>query len=149
MDWDDGAVLEAFPRAAIDHDNLAFYRGLLDRRFLANRCDDCGFWHLPPRSICPNCWSRQVVATDVRGAGVVYMTVSMHQAARPGTPAGVPSTIVTVELAEQPGLRVSATLVDCPPDEVRIGLPVQLGWIQRDGLPSPVFRPAALVEEEG
>ncbi len=148
MELDDVTVLDAYPRAAIDHDNIEFYRGLLERRYLANRCGECGFWHLPPRSICPECWSRDVVPTEVSGAGVVYMTVTMHQGAPAGAEPGVPPTIATVELAEQPGLRVSTVLADCPPDEIRIGLPVQLGWVDRDGIPAPVFRPSGKLAGE-
>ncbi len=139
METDDRTVLDAFPRAAIDHDNIAFYGGLLERRFLANRCGECGFWHFPPRSICPRCWSRDVVPTEVSGAGVIYMTVALHQGAPPGGEPGVPYPIATVELAEQAGLRVSTMLAGSAPGEMRIGLPVQLGWVDRDGAPYPVF----------
>ena len=52
-----------------------------------------------------------------------------------------PYPVVTVELDEQPGLRYTSTVVNCPADEVAIGMPVQLTWIDRNGAPFPVFEP--------
>jgi hypothetical protein len=51
--------------------------------------------------------------------------------------------VVTVELEEQPGLRFTSTIVDCPPERIAVGLPVELAWIDRDGCPYPVFRPTS------
>jgi len=36
---------------------------------------------------------------------------------------------------------VEATVVDCSRDRLRIGLEVELTWIDRDGVPWPAFRP--------
>ncbi len=47
-----------------------------------------------------------------------------------------------MELPEQKGLRVMTTIVDCPNEDIRIGMPVQLTWIDMNGVPTPVFRPA-------
>ena len=47
-----------------------------------------------------------------------------------------------VALVEQPHLRYTSTVVNCPPQQLRIGLPVRLTWIERYGAPFPVFEPA-------
>lgn len=134
---DDATVLAAFPHAAIDFDNVEFYRGLLARRFLVNRCAECGYWHVPARPLCPKCWSRRVVATQISGRGFVYMIVWLHggEVVRP---------VATVELAEQPGLRISTTLTGCTKEETRVGLEVELDWIEQDGVPAPVFAPIGI-----
>ena len=134
-------VLEAFPGSAIDYDNIEFYRGLLDHRYLASRCSDCGFWHVPPGPICPRCWSSGVEPTEVSGDGVVYMSVLLHRGAPSVTSPGAPYPIVTVELVEQTGLRISTMITACPRDELRIGLPVTLTWLDGPRVPLPVFRP--------
>ena len=139
---DDVAVLTAFPHAAIDHDNLEFYRGLLARRFLVNRCADCGHWHVPPRPICPACWSTRVVPTEISGRGVVHMVVWMHQGAPPVGDDALPYPLATVELVEQLGLRISTVVIGASKDDLTIGLPLELTWVERDGVPHPVFRPA-------
>ena len=141
MAADDASVLLAFPDSAIDYDNIEFYRGLLERRFLVNRCAECGHWHVPAQPICPKCWSNDVVPTEVSGAGTVYMLVWLHHGAPPSDD-GIPDPVATVELVEQPGLRVSTVLPGVPTDVMQIGLTVQLGWDDRSGVPLPVFVPA-------
>jgi uncharacterized OB-fold protein len=77
------------------------------------------------------------------GRGTVHLLIRLHQ----GPPApGVdyaegPHPVVSVELAEQPGLRFTSTVVNCAPADLVIGLPVQLTWIDRAGAPFPVFEP--------
>ena len=43
---------------------------------------------------------------------------------------------------EQAALRYTSTVVNCPPEQVAIDMPVQLTWIERHGAPFPVFEPA-------
>lgn len=134
-------VLEAFPTAPIDQDNVDHYRGRLQRRLLVNRCLDCGLWHQPPRPVCPRCWSDRVEATEVSGRGTIdLLTVVYLGTPTPGVDyvAGYP--VAGVELVEQPGLRYVAGVVDCAKEDVSIGLPVELTWIERDGAPTPAFR---------
>ena len=75
----DAELLDAFGGVRIDHDNAAYHRGLLERRLLINRCDECGVWHHPPRSVCPRCWSRSVTPTDVAGDGVIALVTILRQ----------------------------------------------------------------------
>jgi uncharacterized OB-fold protein len=137
-------VFERLPSMPIDHDNVAFFRGLLARRLLVNRCQQCGRWHQPPWPICPSCWSDDVQPTEVSGDGVLHSWTLLHG----GRPlAGVDYhrgyPIAVIELAEQEGLRVTATIVGCEPEELRTGMSVRLTWRERDGEPFPAFEPSA------
>ncbi len=137
----DEELVNRFREDRVDHDNAAFYRGRLDHQLRLNRCTDCGTWHHPPKPICPRCWSGNVVATPVSGAGTIFLSVFLHQ----GPPAegvdySTPYPVVTIELDEQTGLRFTSTVVDAPNDTIRIGERVALDWIERDGAPVPVFR---------
>ena len=145
----DEQVLDTYPGEAIDHDTKHYYRGLLQHRILVNRCSACSRWHLPPSATCPDCWSDAVEPTEVSGQGAVYYAVLLHQ----GPPAdgvdyATPYPIVTVELAEQAGLRLTAPLLRCPREAIFIGLPVSLTWIERDGAPFPAFEPSEEVGDE-
>ena len=109
---DDEEILARFPDSRVDHDTKFFYGGWLGRRLLINRCRDCGHWHHPPRPLCPKCWSFGVEPTEVSGRGTVHLLIRLHQ----GPPAPdvdyvTPHPVATVELAEQPGLRLSSTVV--------------------------------------
>jgi uncharacterized OB-fold protein len=139
----DQTVLARYPNVRLDHLNKHFYRGLLNRQLLAGRCRDCGRWHTPLRPRCPECWSLAVEHTPVSGQGAIYLLTLLHQ----GPPSGDvdysdPWPLAAVELVEQAGLRVTATIVQCAPDRLRVGLPVELSWITRDGAPWPAFRPS-------
>lgn len=141
----DSELVERLPRVRVDHDNRQFYRGWLQRRLLMNRCNACQQWHHPPKPVCPHCWSRDLQPTEVSGRGTIHLLMLLHQ----GPPApGVdysagPHPVATVELVEQPALRFTSTVVDCAVDDLEIGMPVELTWIDRDGIPFPAFRPAA------
>jgi uncharacterized OB-fold protein len=141
----DRELLDRFPDTLIDHDNKEFYRGWLERRLLVDRCGDCGNWFLPPSAWCPRCWSRNVTPTEVSGEGTVHLLIFLHQGApAPDVDYSVkPHPVATVELAEQPGLRFTSTIVGCADDEMHIGMPVRLTWIDRYGEPYPVFEPVS------
>ena len=141
----DAELVDRFSRVRVDRDNKEFYRGWLQRRLLINRCAACGRWHHPPKPVCPSCWSSDLRPTEVSGRGTVHLLMLLHQ----GPPApGVdysagPHPVATVELIEQSALRLTSTVIDCAINEITIGMPVELAWIERDGVPFPAFRPAA------
>jgi uncharacterized OB-fold protein len=52
-----------------------------------------------------------------------------------------PFAVVLIELEE--GTRIVGNVVDCPPGDVRIGMPVQLTFVTNDkGRKLPQWRPA-------
>jgi uncharacterized OB-fold protein len=139
----DEEVLAAYPNDPVDHDTKHAYRGYLQRRLLVHRCADCGRWHVPASASCPSCWSDRMVPTEVSGRGAVLFAVRLHQ----GPPAegvdyATPYPVVTVDLEEQDGVRVTGALVGARPEVVRGGLPVLLTWTVRGRSVYPAFEPA-------
>jgi len=64
----------------------------------------------------------------------------MHQVYHPGFAAEVPYAVVVIELEE--GARLVSNLVDCPPADIRAGMPVEV--VFDDVTPDvtlPKFRP--------
>jgi hypothetical protein len=140
MTISDEALVERFPGQPITHDTAAHYRGRLDHRLLLGKCRSCGHWQSPPKPVCPQCWSFDVESAPVSGDGTIYMAIFLHQGPpAPGVDYSVPYPVVTVELDEQPGLRFTATVVGAGNDAIRIGARVRLNWIEREGMPVPVF----------
>lgn len=135
------SLLEAYPSDQIDADNLAQFRGFLERRLLLNRCEECGTWHQPPQPVCPRCWSRALTPTEVRGEGTIHLATVLHQG--PGVDPEHPLPVVSVELSEQEGLRFTAAMTDCSPADIAVGRRVVLVWNDSSGAPWPAFRPAA------
>jgi uncharacterized protein len=137
----DDDLVARFAGHPLDRDSAAHYRGRLQHRLLLNRCGSCGTWHNPPRPVCPSCWSTDVAATEVQGTGTIHLAVFLYQ----GPPAegvdyATPHPVVTVELDEQPGLRFTSTVVGSANEAITIGTRVRLDWIERAGVPLPVFR---------
>ena len=134
-------LLDAWPGVRIDHDNLAFYRGLLNQLLLVNRCEDCGHWHHPPRPVCPRCWSSAVSATEVKGDGFVAIITILRQGrSRPGVDYTQGHPLAAIELDEQPGLRVAGTIVGSAPTDIAVGDRVRMVWRNIEGRePRPDF----------
>lgn len=114
----------------VTEENEHFWRGGRDGRLQFLRCTACGTWIHPPAPICPACLSRDVAVDAVSGRGVVHTFTVNHQ---PWIPTFDPPYVVAiVELEEQEGLRLTTNLVGCEPDDVFIGLPVQVVFEHRD-----------------
>jgi uncharacterized protein len=140
----DEELFEKFSHVSVDHDNKEFYRGLLDRQLLLNRCAQCGHWQNPPLPMCPVCWSTEVVPTDVTGRGTIYLLTLMHQGpATPGVDYGTPYAVGAVELDEQAGLRFTSHIASDGDRQPQIGDGVELAWTERKGVPFPIFTLAA------
>ena len=140
----DEDLVERFAGYGVDRDTAAHFRGRLDRQLLINRCGACGLWHHPPRPVCPRCWSSDVSAQPVAGTGTIHLAVFLHQGPPvPGVDYDPPYPLVSVDLDEQAGLRFTATVVDAANDDIVIGRRVQLDWIERAGVPVPVYRLSA------
>jgi uncharacterized OB-fold protein len=126
-------VFDRFDSEWIDRDNVEFYRGLLRRQLLINRCADCARWYQPPWPTCPYCWSGSVVPTQVSGDGVVETFTVAPKSEH---------ALAVISLVEQDDLRASGLIVEIAPADVTIGMAVELVWLERDGKPVPAFRPA-------
>ena len=135
-------VLNRFPGTMIDHDSKDFYRGLLDRQLLMNRCEQCGTWQAQGQSMCPQCWSTEVKPTPVAGTGEIHLLIFLHQGPQlEGVDYADGYPVAAVELDEQVGLRFVTTIVDYDKAQLKVGTRVTLDWAVREGNPFPVFRP--------
>jgi uncharacterized OB-fold protein len=136
----DEELLERYPWGAIDHDNKEQWRGFLDHRLLVDRCQDCGHWFDPPRPMCPKCWSQRIAPTEVSGRGKVQWFTLLYQGVRGASP-DAPLPVAVVELEEQEGLRVDATIVECEPSAIACDDGLELTWTGTEDAPIPAFRP--------
>jgi uncharacterized OB-fold protein len=64
----------------------------------------------------------------------------MHQLYHPGFKGEIPYNVTVVELEEGP--RMTANLVGCPNDQIRVGMPVEVVFERiTDEVTLPKFRP--------
>jgi uncharacterized OB-fold protein len=122
--------------------NRAFWTGGADRKLLIAQCTGCALWVQPPAADCPDCGG-VLVARPVSGNGTVFTYTVNYQPFNPAVP--VPYVVAIVQLDEQPDLRIAANIVDCEPDSVYIGLPVEVRFERHDvdgvSVFVPVFAP--------
>jgi uncharacterized OB-fold protein len=124
---------------ALDDSNRFFWTSGADGRLRFLRCAGCGYWIHPPVPRCPACGSRDATPEAVSGRGEVWSFTVNHQSWDGGTD---PYAIVLVAVPEQEGLRLTSNMVGCPPEAVRIGMPVRVTFEERDDVWFPLFEPA-------
>jgi uncharacterized OB-fold protein/acyl dehydratase len=130
-------------RPQISPDTAFFWEGTAAGELRIQRCGQCGALRHPPGPMCPQCGTPQrdrgskpgYVAAA--GTGEIYSYVVHHHPPVPGKV--LPLVIALVELPE--GVRVLADMPGVAPDQVRVGLPVRIGFTRIDDeLVLPVWR---------
>ncbi len=137
-------VMEYIPgipllRPRVDLDNQGFWEAVKQHKLVFQKCKDCGLLVHRPRPMCPRCNSMEREWSPSTGKGVVYSWVNFvyANAAYPGIK--VPYTVVVVEMAE--GVRMISNLYDVKPEEVYVGMPVEVVFDDiADDLTLPKFR---------
>ncbi len=102
------------------------------------RCRECGTYIHLPRPACRECGSADLGPERVSGRGVVH-SFTVTNFPLPGYEP--PFAVVLVELEEQAGLRLVSNVVDVPPDELEIGMPVEITFESvSDDITLPLFK---------
>ena len=102
-----------------------FWEGCKQHKLMVQRCKSCGTYQWYPRLMCGNCGSFDVEWSELKGQGKVYSYVIVHRPPMAAFKDDVPYTNVIVEMDDVPYIRMQARLIDCPPEEVKIGMPVE------------------------
>ena len=118
--------MSAYPRPLprVTPDNLAFWEAARRHKLRLQRCGACGRIWWPPGPVCPDCLSERFEWAPVSGRGRVSSFVVFHKAYFPAFADAIPYAVVQVDLEEGP--RLTANLVEVPPAEIRIGMPVSV-----------------------
>jgi uncharacterized OB-fold protein len=127
---------------ALDDHNRAFWTGGAEGALRIPFCASCGTWVTPLAAECPDC-DGVLEYRPVSGRGTVFTYTVNYQPFNPGVP--VPYVIAIVELEEQDDLRIATNIVDCEPDSVYVGLPVEVRFehqvVGDESVYMPVFAP--------
>jgi len=129
------------PRPSITPDNGFFFEGAKQHKLLIQQCSACQTLRHPPQPRCDHCGSYEWHPLEASGKGTVYSYVVNHH---PQVPAfDYPLPLGLIELEE--GTRLVAEIVDCVPDDIKVGMPVTVTWIDADDeLTLPAFKPATV-----
>ena len=145
------APLEGVPLPDLDRlpdYERGFWEGARHGELRIQRCSDCGVFRHLPSPMCPECSSLDYNWTKVSGRGFVYSYVivrhPVHQAIQEKEQ--TPYNLCMIELEEQEGLRICSNILQVPPEDISIDMPVQVTFISAVDDPEvvlPVFLPAA------
>jgi uncharacterized OB-fold protein len=119
--------------------NEFFWTSGADGRLRFLRCTTCGYLVHPPAPICPIDRTKTLQPAPVSGRATVATFTVNHQPWIPGF--DPPYVVAMVEIDEQPSVRLTTNIVGCEPDEVRIGMPVQVVFEHREDVWIPLFEP--------
>jgi len=91
--------------------------------------------------MCPSCHGLELEVLDLAGSGVVYSYSILHHPQHPSFE--YPVIAALIDLDE--GVRILSNLVGIPPEDARIGMPVQVRFEPTRGdMAVPVFEPRVL-----
>jgi uncharacterized OB-fold protein len=124
--------------------NRAFWTGGHTGHLQLLHCEPCRRFVHPPQPICPECREGALSCRPVCGRGVVVAKTVNHYPWLPRWT--VPYVIASIELVEQPGLRVTSNVVGIPPEDVQIGLEVRVDFEPDREFAVPLFVPDATNE---
>ena len=110
-----------------------------DLHLLGSRCQACQATAFPSQPRCPRCLSKHLAVTAVSGRAAVHTFTVNHQPWYPNL--DPPYVVAIVVIDEQDDLRITTNIVGCDPDEVRIGMPVQVTFDRYDDVWIPMFEP--------
>jgi uncharacterized OB-fold protein len=130
------------PIPVADELSQAFWDAARERRLVAQRCAECGYYNHPPRPTCDRCSSQSLQFAPLSGRGTIYTYTVMHQPNVAGFEEEIPYVNIVVQLDEQPMLFMVSNLPRAELDKIRIGGRVEV-WFEERGpdLVIPQFRP--------
>ncbi|MBV9842365.1 MAG: OB-fold domain-containing protein [Sphingomonadaceae bacterium] len=121
-------------------ENTPFWTGGARGELMITHCDACDAAIHPAQMVCPKCLSG-TTARPARGTGTVLARTINRQQWSPDMI--VPYALAVVELDGEPGVRITARVVDIDPEDVRIDDRVQVSFQQEGDVWLPLFKPLA------
>ncbi len=120
-------------------DAQPFFDAAREHRLLIQRCAACGAHQFYPRKICTSCGATNPEWVEASGRGRVHTYTVIHQGI-PGWREEGPYVAAVIDLEEGP--RMTSNVIGCRPEDVSVGMPVEVVFVDEGELVLPRFRPA-------
>ena len=126
-------------------DTAEFWAGCARGQLLVQSCADCGRWRFPPRPMCPDCRSTEVIWVPTSGKATIWSFVVPHPPLLPAYTDLAPYNVIVVALDEDPTIRMVGNLVEdaggpinaIDPATIRVGEPVRVVFTQVEDVALP------------
>lgn len=130
------------PLPGVDEDNKPFWDFCKHHELRMQKCSRCEKFFYPPGTICPHCQNLESEWVKLSGKGKVYSFVIVRRASHPAFAKDVPYVVALIETDEGP--RLTSNVIGCPPEDVQIGMPVEVVFSDiSEEFSLPKFKPAA------
>jgi uncharacterized OB-fold protein len=127
-----------------------FYEAAKAHELRIQQCAGCDRFRFPPQPMCPECHSLESRWTQVSGTGRIHTFTVIRSFEPRSVPMFTwpsdryPIVVVLVTLPDAGGVNIVSNIVDCDPDDLRIGMEVEVVFDDvTDKITLPKFRPVA------
>jgi uncharacterized OB-fold protein len=114
----------AKPLPHIDEEQRPWWEAVQRHELYIQKCRDCGDLRFHPRALCTSCLSSRTEWVRAKGSGKIYTFTVTYQNQAGGFRDSLPYIMAWVELDE--GVKMLTNIVDCPPQQARIDMPVEV-----------------------
>jgi hypothetical protein len=115
------------PRIGAYVDSRPFWEGIAQGKLVLQYCTESKRFQHYPRPVSIYTGRRTLEWREVSGNGTIY-ACTVVRIPGPGLDGRLPLPVATVELDE--GVRIIANVLDCKPEELKVGRRVKLAWDQ-------------------
>ncbi len=111
------------PLPHIDEESRPWWEAVQRHELYIQKCRDCGDLRFHPRALCTSCMSSRTEWVRCKGTGKIYAFTVTNQNQAGGFRDSLPYVMAWVEVDE--GLKMLTNIADCPPEQVKIDMPVE------------------------
>jgi len=129
------------PLPELTEETAFFWTSGADGRLRFQECTSCSALIHPPQPVCRYCRSTETGVRVVSGYGTLAGFTVNHRFSAPGLPA--PYVVAQVAIEDDPRVRLTTNIVECDPEELFLGMRVEVVFEQAEDVWLPLFRPVA------
>lgn len=128
------------PLPQLTAENEFFWTSGADGQLRIQECRSCEALIHPPAPICRYCRSHDLGVRTVSGKASLSAFTVNHRFGFPDLPP--PYVIAQVAIAEDPRVRLTTNIIECDPEDLKLGQTVEVVFQEIADVWLPVFRPA-------
>jgi acetyl-CoA acetyltransferase/uncharacterized OB-fold protein len=129
------------PLPQLTAQNEFFWTSGADGQLRIQECLSCQALIHPPAPICRYCRETKMGVRIVSGKATLAGLTVNHRFGFPDLPP--PYVVAEVAIAEDPRVRLTTNIIDCDPDDLALGQPVEVTFQALADVWLPLFKPAA------
>ena len=111
-------------------DNQPYWDAADRHELVLQKCETCKAYNHPPGPACSKCGATEL-SWESQGSditGTIYSYVVSYRPFLPGFQDDLPTIIVVVQLDKLNEVKIIGNVLACPPEEIKIGMPVKMTW---------------------